>query len=136
RGEGGQAGGSSIALLNWNANVTMNNCTLTAGMGGDGGAGGAGQPGQLGGSGGKGGTVRKGPPGCTGGNGGNGGNGSDGGGGQGGHSLGIAMKNGTLNIQIDQLTLGMPGSGGLKNECWDFTTLPVGNSCATGGPPK
>lgn len=137
RGEGGQAGGSSIALLNWNANVTMNNCTLKAGTGGDGGAGGAGQPGQLGGSGGKGGTVSEGPPGCTGGNGGNGGNGSDGGSGQGGHSLGIAVKNGTLNIQIDQLMLGMPGSGGLANECWDFTILPVGSECTlTNGPPK
>jgi hypothetical protein len=137
RGEGGHAGGSSIALLSWSGNVTMSNCTLKAGTGGDGGAGGAGQPGQLGGSGGKGGADKNGSPGCTGGKGGSGGKGSDGGGGQGGHSLGVAMKNGTLNLQMDPSMLGTPGNGGLAKDCWDFTIPQVGSACTLlSGPPQ
>jgi hypothetical protein len=135
RGEGGQAGGSSIALVSVNANVTMNGCTLKAGLGGNGGAGGAGQPGQLGGSGGKGGNVSNGPPGCAGGKGGNGGNGSNGGDGHGGHSLGIAMKNGKLNMAVAPTALGTPGTGGLAKECWDFTAPPDGNECALSSEP-
>jgi hypothetical protein len=139
-GGGGQPGGSSIALLVLDAEVTLTSVTLTAGQAGNGGVGGSG---QSGGGPGAGGMLGSGvgsspPPSCTGGSGGAGGNGGPGGGGQGGHSLGIAFQGTTAPVggtfMIDMTKNGTGGSGGLNNttvnmgmgadgiavNCWDF----------------
>ncbi|WP_437586865.1 PGRS family protein [Sorangium sp. So ce1000] len=113
-GRGGAPGGASIALASVDANVTLIDCTLTAGRGGNGGKGGNLQPGGSGGSGGRGGIGFGGSSdGCDGGKGGQGGNGGPGGGGLGGPSLAIAFR-GTPVVQQGQTTLtpGAPGTGG------------------------
>ena len=92
-GGGGVTGGLSIALVSYDAGVTLVSCRLQSSSGGTGGYGSAGQHGGAGGAGEKGGS---GPvtDGCKGGDGGKGGNGGPGGGGAGGHSLGIAYSTG------------------------------------------
>jgi hypothetical protein len=137
-GSAGQPGGSSIALLVFNADVTLTNVTLAAGKGGTGGDGGSGQSGGAGGNGGPNGAGGPADAACSVGNGGKGGNGGPGGGGQGGHSLGIAFK-GTAapkggTFMITPTNKGSGGSGGMNNtaanngqgadgmaaNCWDF----------------
>ena len=103
----GYAGGSSIALVIYDATITFEDVVLVAASGGDGGAGGDGQPGGSGGPGGAGGTL-----GCAGGSGGDGGDGGPGGGGQGGHSLGIAYQGGLPDTTGATFELGTAGSGG------------------------
>jgi hypothetical protein len=116
-GGGGKGGGASIAVISLNANLTLTDCTLTAGPGGNGGTGGDRQPGGSGGTAGLGGMGSAAGSGsnaaCAGGNGGNGGQGGPGGGGLGGHSIGIAYT-GTLPIQEDvTIAQGTEGTGGL-----------------------
>jgi hypothetical protein len=138
-GSGGQPGGSSIALLVLDANVTLPGVTLTAGKGGNGGDGGNGQNGGKLGSGGMPGNgVGSANASCRGGDGGQGGGGGPGGGGQGGHSLGIAFqgkgmaapKGGTFMINNNgsggpggnnNTTANMgKGADGVTANCWDF----------------
>jgi hypothetical protein len=87
-GKPGMGGGSSIALLSFNSNVSLSDCTLTAHAAGRGGAGGNGEPGQggsfVGGNGAAGG--------CPGGGGGAGGGGNGAQGGPGGISAGIVFS--------------------------------------------
>lgn len=142
-GGGGKPGGSSIALLVLDAQVTLTSVTLTAGLGGKGGTGGNGQSGgQKGNGGGPGAGKGTAQASCRGGDGGQGGPGGPGGGGQGGHSLGIAFK-GTKakapmggTFKIDMTKNGKGGDGGANNtaanagkgadgvagNCWDFMT--------------
>jgi hypothetical protein len=138
-GGGGKPGGSSIALLVLDANVTLTAVTLTAGKAGSGGSGGNGQSGghgAVGGTKGAGTGVAKSA--CAGGGGGDGGPGGPGGGGQGGHSLGIAFHGSKSptggTFQIDMTKAGKGGPGGANNtasnmgkgadgmaaNCWDF----------------
>ncbi|XXX77796.1 PGRS family protein [Sorangium sp. So ce134] len=110
-GQGGRPGGASIALASVDANVTLIDCTLTAGRGGNGGKGGNLQPGASGGLGGQGGVGFGGSSdGCAGGQGGKGGNGGPGGGGLGGPSLAIAFRGEPVK-QEGKTTL-MPGASG------------------------
>ncbi len=111
-GGGGTAGGSSIALLLFNAPARIESSTLVAsnaGRGGDGAAGGSGLNGGIGGF--RGGS-------CSGANGGNGGDGGAGSGGGGGVSAGIAWASGEPTVDdatksaITHGTLGDPGKGG------------------------
>ncbi|MGK3996176.1 PGRS family protein [Sorangium sp. So ce1024] len=119
-GRGGRPGGSSIALLSIDAELSFEEVTLIAGNGGDGSDGGFGQNGGPGGPGGTGGEAPVGSVGlnkaCNGGKGGAGGTGGRGGGGQGGHSLGIAFRGTVLpaDSEIEGVTikLGQPGNGG------------------------
>ncbi|WP_437953843.1 PGRS family protein [Sorangium sp. So ce296] len=114
-GLGGRPGGASIALASVDANVTLIDCTLTAGHGGNGGKGGNLQPGASGGLGGQGGVGFGGSSdGCAGGQGGKGGNGGPGGGGLGGPSIAIAFRGGSVK-QEGKTTLApsAPGKGGL-----------------------
>jgi hypothetical protein len=89
-GRGGQGGGASIALASVNAEVTLDDVSLTTGSGGGGGEGGDGQTGGAGGVGGLGGLGSGTFNACGGGQGGQGGFGGKGGGGRGGVSVGIA----------------------------------------------
>ncbi|WP_437735854.1 hypothetical protein [Sorangium sp. So ce1335] len=113
-GEGGKPGGSSIAVLILDAEVTFRDVQLTAGNAGNGGAGG---DGALGGTGGAGGDLGAGVPptlraSCAGGRGGSGGTGGPGGGGSGGHSLGIAFKGSSLGGEVRSFMPGSEGQGG------------------------
>ncbi|WP_437647902.1 PGRS family protein [Sorangium sp. So ce362] len=114
-GRGGAPGGTSIALASIDANVTLTDCTLTAGRGGNGGKGGSLQPGGLGGIGGTGGVGVGGTKAaCDGGKGGQGGNGGPGGGGLGGPSLAIAFRGEPVKQEgKTTLTPGTAGAGGL-----------------------
>ncbi len=113
-GTKGTGGGASIGLLVWESGVTLQDCSVTSGVGGkggDGGAGGAASLGQLGAGGGFAthlGMEDAGKAG-TGGNGGPGGSGS---GGTGGPSYAIAHK-GAAPVQEGVVTL-VNGSGGEK----------------------
>ncbi|WP_129351579.1 PGRS family protein [Sorangium cellulosum] len=113
-GQGGGAGGASIALVSVEGQVTLTDCSLTAGSGGKGGAGGDLQPGGAGGVGGLGGMgVGGSNPACDGGRGGKGGNGGPGGGGLGGPSLAIAFRGEPVKQEgKTTLTPGAPGAGG------------------------
>lgn len=138
-GGGGKPGGSSIALLVIDAEVTLDDVTLSPGKGGQGGPGGNGQSGgQKGGGGAPGAGKGAAQSGCRGGDGGQGGPGGPGGGGQGGHSLGIALKGAKVSsggiFKIDATANGKGGLGGANNaaagmgrgadgiatSCWDF----------------
>jgi hypothetical protein len=89
--------------------LTMNTVTITTHVGG---AGGIGGDGQTGGNGGLAGHALD-PSACDGGKGGQGGNGGAGGGGAGGHSVGIAVKGGTVpDLKGAMVTVGMGGAGG------------------------
>lgn len=121
-GNGGKPGGSSIALVDLGATLTMSNVTIKAGNGGNGGAGGLGQNGGAGGMPGPGGTVPNGVnlhAGCQGGPGGSGGNGGQGGGGRGGHAIGIgytgATAPSTKNVTFVKGTAGAGGTGDDSN---------------------
>ncbi|MGD0527985.1 MAG: hypothetical protein ABSE49_22820 [Polyangiaceae bacterium] len=135
-GAPGAGGGSSIVLYVWDAQITCNDTTLTAGAGGAGGAGGpggdggAGSAGQPGASAGSCGTSVPGSllcaSGCTatsnpvtmdggapGGSGGSGGTGGQGGGGAGGWSCSYYQGGaGTLTASGSSFTFGAPGAGG------------------------
>lgn len=110
-GLGGKAGGSSIALISLDANLTLTDVRLTAGLGGGGGDGGDGQVGGVGGSGGVGGAGMNTLKGCNGGDGGQGGFGGRGGGGRGGHSVGLAFTGTSPSAPMDA-TVGTAGVGG------------------------
>jgi hypothetical protein len=115
-GKGGKGGGASIALVSLNASLTLTEVTIKAGNGGKGGAGGDFQGGGLPGNGGSGGTnsmVAGLKAGCKGGDGGTGGDGGPGGGGRGGHTIGMAFKGSAPSIDAKDMTLGVPGAGGL-----------------------
>ncbi|KYF75158.1 hypothetical protein BE11_01225 [Sorangium cellulosum] len=103
-----------MALASVDANVTLIDCTLTAGHGGNGGKGGNLQPGGLGGNGGAGGVgVGGSKAACAGGQGGQGGNGGPGGGGVGGPSLAIAFRGEPVQQEgKTTLTPSVPGAGG------------------------
>ena len=88
-GFGGGAGGSSVALLVFASDVTVEASDLVAKNAKPGGAGGAGQAGQLGGSRGTGSNMA-----CNGGNGAPGGTGGHAGGGPGGIAAGIVWSTG------------------------------------------
>jgi hypothetical protein len=145
-GGGGKPGGSSIALVVLDAEVTLASVTLIAGKGGAGGRGGNGQSGGQPGTGGSFGAGKgMAHPSCQGGNGGAGGPGGPGGGGTGGHSLGVAFK-GTKapaggTFQIDTMKFGKGGAPGANStatkgqgddgkavNCLDFVT---GKVCGT-----
>jgi hypothetical protein len=137
-GKGGAFGGSSIALVSFDATLTLTSVTLKGGNGGAGGDGGTGQNGGSGGMVGTGGTVPNGStlhPGCDGGPGGMGGTGGKGGGGTGGHSLGIAVMGTAPAMSGWTATTSAPGPGGkgddtmgnmgdgaagMAKKCWDF----------------
>jgi hypothetical protein len=108
-GGAGAGGGASIALLVWDARVSIHACTLNTNAGGRGGSGAAGQLGQEGGT--KGDSTNQG---CDGGNGGTGANGGAGGGGAGGISVGIVYAMSTLSVDTRSIiTPGTAGDGGL-----------------------
>lgn len=115
KGTAGGGGGSSLGIVSFNANLTLEDVTVSLGTGGVGGKGGNGQPGQPGGTFGTGGMAGLPNAGCAGGGGGKGGNGSSAGGGRGGHALGILFSgtapSGTPTITIPG-TSGMGGMGG------------------------
>ena len=90
-GKAGMGGGSSIALLSFNSNVSLSDCTLTAHAAGRGGAGSNGEPGQAGGSPGAPSGMGVGI-GCSAGAGGAGGGGNGAQGGPGGISAGILFS--------------------------------------------
>ena len=138
-GTGGKAGGSSLALVVVDAEVTLTAVMLASGKAGNGGAAGSGQNGGapgLGGLHGNGAGSAK--QSCAGGTGGGGGPGGPGGGGQGGHSLGIAFQGATApaggefmggaagtggNGGDNNTTPGQgKGADGVAGECWDFAT--------------
>jgi hypothetical protein len=108
-GGGGIAGGSSIALLAFNAPVKLENSTLAAANAGGGGTGKTGGGPQVGGAGG----LRSGS--CSGASGGTGGAGGAGAGGSGGISAGILHKNGapiTDSSTETAMTIGTAGPAG------------------------
>jgi hypothetical protein len=86
-GKPGMGGGSSVALLSFNSNLSLVDCTLTARAAGRGGAGGSGEQGQAGGNGG----IQN-LSGCPGGGGGAGAGGNGAQGGPGGISAGIVFS--------------------------------------------
>ncbi len=117
-GSGGAGGGASIALVAFNAPVTLVGCTLSADVGGNGGKGGDPQAGAQGGASGLDTSGNS----CSGGGGGTGGNGGAGGGGAGGVSAAVVQKGGAP--QTDSATQmsvktagtgGAPGAGGSGN---------------------
>jgi hypothetical protein len=118
----GTSGGSSIGILALGAQLTLTTVAITTKAGG---AGGAGSSGQLGGGGGQPG-VGGGTNACVGGSGGQGGAGGPGGGGAGGHSVGIAIKNGTLP-SLGSTTI-TPGSGAMGGAGGDTTAQTQGDA--------
>ncbi len=116
-GLSGGGGGASIALYEWQSNVTATNVAFTTSNGGNGGKGGLGAPGGLGGLGA---TSNLDPGqqgdsgrGGKGGKGGKGGTSGHGGGGGGGPSLGVARDaaSGFVGTNVSS-TLGSGGLGG------------------------
>ena len=122
-GRGGGFGGSSIGLVSFSGDVSLEATSIVTGNGGDGGTGGLAQLGGAPGVSGIGGSSVGGSHvGCDGGNGGSGGNGGYGGGGLGGASIGVAHLSGQLPGGHDvPIKTGMPGKGG-----------PGGNEAVTG----
>ena len=136
-GTGGKAGGSSLALVVVDAEVTLDAVMLVSGAAGNGGLGGSGQNGGTQGTGGMfGAGAGAAKASCSGGPSGGGGTGGPGGGGQGGHSLGIAFQ-GAIAPVGGEFTIGAAGTGGpggVNNDtpgegkgadgnagaCWDF----------------
>ncbi|HTQ03750.1 MAG TPA: hypothetical protein VMI54_07825, partial [Polyangiaceae bacterium] len=108
-GPAGSGGGSSIAILAFGSNLSLQDCAVETGNAGDGGTGKAGQQGQDGGIGGD----RTGSA-CLGGNGGKGGDGGAGGGGAGGISVGVVsdMTSKVTSDDATTYTVGTPGMGG------------------------
>ncbi|MBX3182812.1 MAG: hypothetical protein KF915_09295 [Polyangiaceae bacterium] len=104
-GGAGGGGGASVALLLFNAPVTLRDVQLTAADAGDGGAGHAGQVGLAGGERGKG-------IGCTGGRGGSGGDGGAGGGGAGGISAGVLHVGTAPTRTGGHILVGQAGAAG------------------------
>jgi hypothetical protein len=127
-GNPGTSGGSSIGILALSAQLTLTTVTITTKAGG---VGGLGSAGQLGGDGGLlGNAVAAGA--CPGGVGGQGGTGGPGGGGAGGHSVGIAIKNGTLpNLGSTTITPGSGGMGGAGGDTTMQTQGDDGMACKT-----
>jgi hypothetical protein len=116
-GPGGQGGGASVAVLIYDASVTLQDSSLISGQAGDGGSGDAGQlrqfsngPGIAGARGDRFGQA------CYGGRGGAGGDGGSGGGGAGGISVGVLWGGDTMPTldasTTDAITLGTPGIAG------------------------
>lgn len=100
-------GGSSIAFLVLNGEVTIANSTLISGAAGKGGNGVAGQDGQIGGNGGM-----QTSGGCQGGDGGKGGRGGASAGGAGGISAGVVFKGSKPILSNSTATPGTKGSKG------------------------
>jgi hypothetical protein len=124
----GSSGGSSIGILAFGANLTLTTVKITTQAGG---AGGAGASGQRGGNGGQPG-IAGGSGACPGGIGGQGGAGGPGGGGAGGHSVGIAIKNGTLPaLTSTTITPGSFGMGGAGGDTTAQTQGDAGLGCHT-----
>jgi hypothetical protein len=127
-GNPGTSGGSSIGILAFNASLTLTTVAITTQAGGVGGAGGAGQKGANGGGSGD----RGGSGACPGGLGGQGGAGGPGGGGAGGHSVGIAVKTGTLpTLTTTTITPGGGGMGGAGGDTTAQTQGAAGLGCKT-----
>jgi hypothetical protein len=114
-GTSGKGGGSSVALLSWSSDVTLEDCSLTSATGGNGGRGGNGGKGgnySLGADGGSSGTGMVGAG--RGGRGGSGGPGGSGSGGTGGLSY-VLVVHGAEPTEVGTVAL-TPGSGGLKGD--------------------
>ncbi|HEX2881818.1 MAG TPA: hypothetical protein VHO25_19970 [Polyangiaceae bacterium] len=117
-GAGGQSGGSSIGLVVFDANVSLNACELIAsdaGAGGDGTSGQLGQALSVGGDLASFGGLGDGGA-CDGGRGGAGGDGGGGGGGAGGTSAGVLWENTNSTVTIEpssHFTVGLAGDIGL-----------------------
>ncbi len=118
-GRGGLGGGASFALAVINADVTLVDSALGAGIGGEGGDGGNGQTGGAGGEGGPKGPIdiassnSLGADACAGGKGGAGGRGGAGGGGAGGPAAAIARAGGSITSQGNvNLNPGSASGGG------------------------
>ncbi|MFO0761136.1 MAG: hypothetical protein U0359_31955 [Byssovorax sp.] len=127
-GNAGQSGGSSIGILALSAKLTLKTVTINTKDGESGGVGGDGQLGAAGGQpGGAGGANA-----CPGNIGGAGGRGGSGGGGAGGHSIGLAMKGGTLPA-LDSTTIklgqGAPGAIGGDMDMTPQTKGDDGKTC-------
>jgi hypothetical protein len=104
-GKVGLPGGISVALLAFEAGVSLDASVLRSGAAGAGGAGGKGQDGQAGGE------IGLGV--CDGGPGGNGAGGNGGGGGAGGYSAAIMWKGGSEPVVSGgELNAGAPGAAG------------------------
>jgi hypothetical protein len=129
----GTNGGSSFALLSFNAAVVITGGALTSGVAGPGGPGGDGQAGQAGGQGGLS-SSGVGNLGCMGGVGGAGAGGSGGGGGAGGHSAAVAFLGSEPKATGAMLTPGSPGLGGGGGTAGPSTGAPgaTGNFGAVG----
>ncbi|MGE0328103.1 MAG: PE-PGRS family protein, partial [Polyangiaceae bacterium] len=110
-GSYGTGGGGSIALLLFNASVSLVDSELVSAQGGDGGSGTIGQLGMSGGA--KG--LRSQSTACDGGDGGRGGRGGLGGGGAGGISAAIVYSGPAPTVTSSVLT---PGSGGAAGPAW------------------
>ncbi len=106
-GGAGGGGGASVALLLFNAPVTLKDVQLTTGDAGDGGDGADGQGGLDGGE--AGGRIGSG---CDGGTGGRGGAGGGGGGGAGGVSAGVLHLGAAPVREGGGVSLGAPGAAG------------------------
>jgi len=113
-GLGGQGGGSSICIIAFESEITLDDCVLQSGVAGNGGAGGTGAAGGEGAAGGAGGL---GPDdagsGGGGGHGGNGGSSGGSGGGGGGSSIGVLTIGSTVqSLNGTLIGFGPAGTGG------------------------
>jgi hypothetical protein len=120
-GNHGKGGGASLALVVFDATVSVEQCTMQTGRGGDGGDGSDGAPGQKGGAGGAGAAPSDSSTfarfhGSYGGNGGDGGRGGAGGPGGGGPSIGILWSGVEPKTVVVTYALGTPGRGGVSED--------------------
>lgn len=112
KGQGGLGGGASIALLAFDAGVTLDTCALTSGDGGHGGDGGGGGGGGAGGAGAPGDPSQSSS--MAGGGGGTGGAGGSGGGGAGGATAGVVYRGAVIAVPpTSTITTGAFGTNGV-----------------------
>src|SRR5690625_1330060 len=136
-GDFGENGGSTVGLLLINAYPSLQDLTVTLGVGGQGGKGGDGGRGHAGGTGSAGTNTRVvgDKPGGTGGNGGASSGGTGGGGGAGGLSIGIAALNATPTNTTNVLfTGGQAGQGGAGGQGGAYGDSTVSTQRSPDGP--
>jgi len=134
KGTAGKGGGASIALLMWDSDVTLDNCTLTAGdggKGGDGGNGGAGSNGRPGAAGGFDTTGDMANAGQAG-PGGKGGDGGSGSGGTGGPSYALVHHGPAPVHSGTTLTHGQGGAAGKGGSVGGLHPAPDGTAGEAG----
>jgi hypothetical protein len=134
KGTAGTGGGASIALLMWDSDVTLEQCTLTASDGGDGGDGGGGGAGSNGRPGAAGGFDTTGDMANAGqaGSGGKGGDGGSGSGGTGGPSYAV-VHHGSAPVQSGTtLAYGQGGAAGKGGSVGGLHPAPDGTAGQAG----